>query len=68
MNPDRWREVSRIYGAVLTLPESDRPAVLADLCAHDVDLRREVESLLHGAAGDLSRHREQFPPVRLLSS
>ena len=46
MTPDRWREVSRIYGAVLTKPESDRPTALASLCANDAELRAEVESLL----------------------
>jgi serine/threonine-protein kinase len=51
MNPERWREVSRIYGAVLTRSESDRPGVLADLCANDQELRREVESLLASGAG-----------------
>ena len=33
MTGDRWREVSRIYGAVLTKPESDRATALASLCA-----------------------------------
>ena len=46
MNPDRWREVSRIYGAVLTRPPDARAAALDKLCAHDGTLRREVESLL----------------------
>src|SRR4029077_6140618 len=46
MTPDRWREVSRIYGAVLTKPESDRQTALASLCANDLELRAEVESLL----------------------
>ncbi len=46
MNADRWREVSRIYGAVLTKPESDRSTALASLCANDAELRAEVESLL----------------------
>ena len=50
MNPDRWREVSRIYGAVLTKPESDRPTALASLCANDAELRAEVESLLQSGA------------------
>ncbi len=35
MTPDRWREVSRIYGALLTKPESDRATALASLCAND---------------------------------
>src|SRR5580765_6530815 len=51
MNPDRWRDVSRIYGAVLTRPESDRPAALAALCADDQELRLEVESLLASGTG-----------------
>ena len=38
MTPDRWREVSRIYGALLTKPESDRPTALASLCANDAEL------------------------------
>src|SRR4249920_1160662 len=46
MTPERWREVSRIYGAVLTKSESDRSTVLASLCANDEELRAEVESLL----------------------
>src|SRR5262245_42192072 len=51
MTPERWRDVSRIYGAVLTRPEADRPGALVDLCANDAELRREVESLL--ASGTL---------------
>jgi serine/threonine protein kinase len=47
MNPDRWKQVSRIYGAVLTKPEGARAAALAELCAEDGELRREVESLLN---------------------
>ena len=50
MTPDRWREVSRIYGAVLTRPESERPTALASLCADDAELRAEVESLLQSGA------------------
>ena len=46
MNPDRWKQVSRIYGAVLTKPEAARAAALAELCADDAELRRDVESLL----------------------
>jgi hypothetical protein len=46
MNADRWREVSRIYGAVLARRHADRPAALVSLCPNDAELRREVESLL----------------------
>jgi serine/threonine protein kinase/Tol biopolymer transport system component len=46
MTPDRWREVDRIWNAVLERPEHERTAAVAELCAGDEDLRREVESLL----------------------
>ncbi|HET9266729.1 MAG TPA: protein kinase [Vicinamibacterales bacterium] len=39
-------DVSRIYGAALELPESDRLAYLRRECAGDEALQREVESLL----------------------
>src|SRR4051794_11065827 len=51
MTPERWRDVSRIYGAVLTKSPGDRPAALASLCADDAELRREVESLLASGQG-----------------
>jgi Tol biopolymer transport system component/RIO-like serine/threonine protein kinase len=43
---DRWKEIERIYHAALELEKSARPAFLAQACAGDQDLRREVESLL----------------------
>lgn len=51
MTPERWREVSRIYGAVLTTPQSDRATTLDSLCANDSELRQEVESLLRSGQG-----------------
>src|SRR6478672_5626400 len=70
MTPDRWREVSRIYGAVLTKPESERPAVLGFLCANDDELRREVESLLQSGqiAALLDRTPSQRPSMMGLLS
>jgi eukaryotic-like serine/threonine-protein kinase len=51
MNRDRWRDVSRIYGAVLTKAPDAREMFLRDACKDDPELRREVESLLkdHGS-------------------
>jgi serine/threonine-protein kinase len=70
MHPERWREVSRIYGAVLTRPESDRPAVLAELCANDAELRREVESLLASGTGAalLERAAVERPSVMAMTN
>ena len=63
MTPERWREVSRIYGAVLTKPESDRPTALASLCRDDAELRQEVESLLQSGqdVGLLNRAATESP-------
>jgi tetratricopeptide (TPR) repeat protein len=54
MNPDRWREIERLYHAALERPESQRGAFLEEACGGDSALRDEVESLLaeggHGAS------------------
>jgi len=47
MTPERWRDVSRIYGAVLTKAPDARVEFLRDVCKDDEELRREVESLLN---------------------
>ena len=46
MEPERWRRVEELYHAALTRGESDRAAFLADACAGDEALLREVKSLL----------------------
>ncbi len=46
MEPERWREASRILESVLERDPARRAAYLNDVCAHDAELRREVESLL----------------------
>jgi serine/threonine protein kinase len=45
-SPDHWATVERLYHAALARPVERRPAFLADACAGDDALRREVESLL----------------------
>src|SRR4051812_26859735 len=46
MTPDRWLDVERIYHAASALPADERADFLAEACAQDDALRREVESLL----------------------
>src|SRR5262245_54898310 len=46
LSPDRWDAVERLYHAVLARPVSERAAFLAEACAGDEELRRDVESLL----------------------
>ena len=46
MEPERWRQVSRILETVLGRDPNERAAHLDEVCANDAALRREVESLL----------------------
>ena len=46
MNPERWQQASRILEGVLECAADRRAAYLDEVCANDVDLRREVESLI----------------------
>jgi len=47
MNPERWKQVEQLYHAALERAPDERAAFLAEACADDSDLRREVEELLH---------------------
>jgi eukaryotic-like serine/threonine-protein kinase len=51
VEPERWRQIERLYESALEHPESDRLAFLERVCA-DEELHREVASLLahHDAA------------------
>ncbi len=46
MTPERWRQVEEIFHAALTRSDHDRAAFLANACAGDEALLREVKSLL----------------------
>jgi len=46
MNPDRWRRVAEVYDAAMEREPAARGAFLADACAGDAALYREVESLI----------------------
>ena len=46
MEPERWREIDRLYHAALERERGQRTAFLREGCAGDRDLQREVESLL----------------------
>ena len=46
MTPERWRRIEQIYHAVLAQDVSQRSAFLIEACAGDLELHREVESLL----------------------
>ena len=44
--PDRWSAVERVYHEALGRPPERRAAFVAEVCAGNEELRREVESLL----------------------
>ena len=46
MDPERWRHVDTLYHATLARPTAERSAFLAQACAGDEPLRRDVQSLL----------------------
>jgi serine/threonine protein kinase len=54
VDAERWRKVNEVFHAALEHDGQGRASFLDDACADDVELRREVESLLrsHADAGD----------------
>jgi serine/threonine-protein kinase len=59
--PDRWTTVDRLYHAALERAFHERQAFLAEACAGDQELRREVESqLAQGTAADGGFTRGQW--------
>jgi hypothetical protein len=46
MNSDRWQRIARLYDQVLERDPDERAAFLAAQSGEDLDLRREVQSLL----------------------
>jgi serine/threonine protein kinase/Tol biopolymer transport system component len=46
MTPERWERIQRLYHAARAHAESDRPQFLANACAGDAALEREVQALL----------------------
>lgn len=55
MTPERWRQVEDIFQTALDLAPQERAVYVAQACAQDVDLKRDVENLLkqHESAGAL---------------
>lgn len=46
MTPNRWQQVKSILDGALERSPNSRGAFLETICAEDLELRREVESLL----------------------
>src|SRR6185295_11837968 len=46
MNAERWQQITGIFEAALRQDAETRPALLAEVCKGDEELRREIEALL----------------------
>src|SRR5215471_13008311 len=46
MTPERWQQVNELFHAALAREPSERSAFLDETCLGDLELRREVESLI----------------------
>jgi eukaryotic-like serine/threonine-protein kinase len=58
--PDRWNTVEGLYHAALARPVDERATFLAEACAGDEGLRREVESLLASRSSKPPRIESAF--------
>jgi hypothetical protein len=47
MVSERWKQIEQVYYSVVSSSVADRAALLDELCSNDLDMRREVESLLN---------------------
>ena len=57
MTPERWQQISQLYQAALDQEAADRSKFISSACADDLELWREVESLLkaHEQAGSFKK-------------
>lgn len=47
MDPERWRDIERIFNQALDCPPAERDALLLRECHADADLHSSVRALLH---------------------
>ena len=66
MKPERWQQVEQLYHSTLEKEVVERPAFLAEACAGDEGLRREVESLL--AYEDQAEHFIESPALEVAAN
>ncbi len=52
MTPQRWKKVEELYHSAVEQPSNLRSNFLAQACGDDIDLQREVESLLAQSSDD----------------
>ena len=68
MTPERWQQVTEIFSRASELEAAALARYLDEACAGDVDLRREVESLLaahHSSRAIVDRFAAEYVPEDL---
>ena len=51
MTPERWHQIQEVLNQALAMPTHDRPRFVADVCADDLELQSDVDSLLAQLSG-----------------
>ena len=64
MNAERWRRISSVFDQLCEIPAAERTALLEQCCGNDVELRRDVISLLEADAAG-SALDEHVPKLRI---
>ena len=62
MDPERWRRIESILDQILEMSPGERAAFLDQTCAHDPELRNELESLLAQHASLAEAERPAMTP------
>lgn len=54
MTPERWQRMDSLYDAAAEMEAADRARFLAEQCADDESLRRELEAMFDGRGSDFT--------------
>jgi serine/threonine protein kinase len=69
MEPQRWKEIDRVFAAALDHEPAERSAFLVEACGDDDELRKEVESLIvHVVPDYLAEGPATAEALRLLAN
>src|SRR5215475_1331750 len=63
MTPEHWKKIKNVFQSLVECAPDERLARLDQVCAGDVELRRELELLL--ASDDQARSFLEVPPLTI---
>jgi len=68
MTPERWQQIKAVLEQALETPQQERSAFLDQACSDDVEMRKELDSLLKSSEDVRSGFlHSPIPPVTLIS-